>query len=286
MDLEKRDEELSKRAETVFHSAEAILSGTGSQGESDLSKGLGHLYADGSKKTRKEFLNACLRKNPDLSFRQYLQESKEVNILPFSDNTFYTLRKKKEQSNPKKDCLITYLKNNPNSKYRQYLLEVEGKPYSRETFNQHKKIYGNWSYGKDRPKRGSYAKSSRKKLLISYIKNNSLSDYSQYKQEVEGKAYCDDIFNQYFKKIYKCRPGALPLVPVQSEKSVFVKTPGLYKTLWSCPAVNINESGRDSLKDFVETLNSKKQMRLEFIELKWPAVLEIRESFNHKKESV
>ena len=51
----------------------------------------------------------------------------------------------------------------------------------------------------------------------------------------------------------------------------------LYLTVWSRPMEKVTDVAKNVLNDFVDTLNKTKRVRFQVIEIKDPAVLEVRE---------
>jgi len=99
-----------------------------------------------------------------------------------------------------------------------------------------------------------------------YIESNPDSTYTEF-AEKHGKV-CSD--GNYYRVRRMVTGVSAPHRSSKTESSV-------YMTLWSHDAKGVSEESRALLKDFLDTLNRSARSRMEFVELRDPEVIEIRE---------
>jgi hypothetical protein len=118
-----------------------------------------------------------------------------------------------------------------------------------------------------------------RELLKAYIKNNPDSTYTRFVNDIKGKVKCSDAHYYSVKRELGIVSTKRSYVKSSGEKiprSSF-KSP-LYMTVWSCPIEKCPETARKVLEDFISTMNGLRRSRFEVIEMKNPAVIEVRET--------
>jgi len=117
----------------------------------------------------------------------------------------------------------------------------------------------------------------QKTLLQDYIKKNPDSTYTQFSKDIKGQVKCSDAHYYSVKRsIYG--PSSSPRAYNRQISTGPRKTATLYMTLWSYPVEKVSNDTRAALKDFLETLNSVRKSHFSIVEMKDPAVIEIRET--------
>lgn len=126
--------------------------------------------------------------------------------------------------------------------------------------------------------RPNHLTDEQRELLKAYIKNNPDSTYSKFVNDIRGKVKCSDA-HYYSVKRELGVVSSRPYTKSSGEKTprTSFKSP-LYMTIWSSPIEKCPEAARRVLEDFVATMNGLRRSRFEVIEMKNPAVIEIRET--------
>jgi len=108
-----------------------------------------------------------------------------------------------------------------------------------------------------------------KAIIKTYVEKNPTGTFTSFKDAVGGKVICSDThFYQMRRKILGNTSAASPKVP---------RTP-LYMTVWSYPTEQFTSETKKVLNDFIQSLNGMRRARFQMIELKDPAIVEIRET--------
>ena len=122
---------------------------------------------------------------------------------------------------------------------------------------------------KKNPPRERFGEKSRK-ILINYIKNHPEATHGDYMDDLGKKAPCSDVTYYSWRQKINGSNGTVKRSYVRSSHS-------LYNTVWTCPVENLDDP-RAVLTDFIEKLNGMKRAHMEIVELKTPAILEVRET--------
>jgi len=102
-------------------------------------------------------------------------------------------------------------------------------------------------------------------LVDQFLSQNSNGTFAQFKQEHPDFTISDAGF---YGRRRENNGGS---------SQTRTNRPGLYMTLWSYDAEKLNDQARTVLTDLIETMNKSRRTNWQFIELKTPAVVEIRE---------
>jgi hypothetical protein len=105
-----------------------------------------------------------------------------------------------------------------------------------------------------------------------YVKDNPTDTYQQFQQKCKSVNVSDAYY--YMRRREVNGSSRSPRVP--GTKGPSSRSP-LYMKIWSYPSDKIGVQAKEVLDDFIATLNQTKRARFEVIELKSPAVLEVRE---------
>lgn len=162
-----------------------------------------------------------------------------------------------------KKQVLDFLKGNPTATHKMCLeagLKVSESHFSRIRKSSHKtpKVTER-AQGKRGYKKIDYT------LVDQFLSINSNGTYAQFKQEHPDFKISDAGF--YGRR--RDNNGG----PSQ----IRVNRPGLYMTLWSFPIEKLNEQALTVLTDLIDTMNKSRRTNWQLIELKTPAVVEIRE---------
>lgn len=127
--------------------------------------------------------------------------------------------------------------------------------------------------------RSNHLTDEQRELLKAYVKNNPNSTYSKFVIDIRGKVKCSDAHYYSVKRelgIVSSRPYTKKSSGERIPRNSF-KSP-LYMTIWSYPVEKCPEVARKVLEDFVGTMNGLRRSRFEVVEMKNPAVIEVRET--------
>jgi hypothetical protein len=110
-----------------------------------------------------------------------------------------------------------------------------------------------------------------RKILVNYIKNHPDATHGQYMQDLGKKVPCSDV------TYYSWRKKNNGAGSERVKRSYNRVSHSLYNTIWTYPVEKLVDP-REVLADFIDKLNGMKRAHMEIIELKMPAVLEVRET--------
>ena len=114
---------------------------------------------------------------------------------------------------------------------------------------------------------------SETKRLLEYIKHNPEDTYKDFLGKCKSISISDAYYYMRRREIHgTTNPPRTPRGPrgPRGSKSLYMK-------VWSYPSDKVNPPTKDVLNNFIETLNGTRRAHFELIELKDPAVVEVRE---------
>ena len=120
----------------------------------------------------------------------------------------------------------------------------------------------------------------QKEILREYLKKNPDATWKEYKEAMKGIKGVHVVSDAYFYTARRELHGSDD--PRMAGKR---KSSPLYLSIWQYSTERLGNESRAMLQDLVDTLNSQKRTRWQLVELKNPAVLELREvqmSSSHK----
>lgn len=113
----------------------------------------------------------------------------------------------------------------------------------------------------------------QKNFLKDYIQKNPTNTYTQFVIDIKGKVKCSDAHYYMIKRNLLGMPSSR----AQARPRTASRSP-LYMTVWSIPSNKCPEVARVVLEDFISTMNGLRRSRFEVIEMKSPAIIEVRET--------
>jgi hypothetical protein len=114
----------------------------------------------------------------------------------------------------------------------------------------------------------------QRKIMMTFIKAHPTATWNDYMADAGKKAPCSDAF--YYSKR---REEHGPSRSNGEKRSYHRSNSTIYNTVWSHPVDKIDGTKPVNLLiSFIEALNGMKRARFQVIELKQPAVIEVRES--------
>lgn len=122
-----------------------------------------------------------------------------------------------------------------------------------------------------RPYRINKLSPEAKHLLKDYVKKNPSNSYSQFREALGNRVKCSDA-HYYFER-RAANGGSSTGVRRYGKISSTI-----YKTVWTYPAEKVSPVTREILKDFLEKFNMDYRANYSLIEMKEPAVIEVREA--------
>lgn len=108
------------------------------------------------------------------------------------------------------------------------------------------------------------------KTLETYIKSHPDATFSVFVKDIGGKVKCSDA-HYYFKRRELLGPSNSPHARRNGRAT-------LYKTVWSYPSIKVSPGAKEVIKDLIEKLNLDHRGHFTLIEMKDPAVIELRDS--------
>jgi hypothetical protein len=103
-----------------------------------------------------------------------------------------------------------------------------------------------------------------------YVKDNPTDTYQQFKQKCKSVNVSDAYYYMRRREVNGSSRSPRILGAKGSRSPLYMK-------IWSYPSDKIGVQAKVVLDDFIATLNQTKRARFEVIELKSPAILEVRE---------
>ena len=126
---------------------------------------------------------------------------------------------------------------------------------------------------RNRPYRINKLSPEAKRLLKEYVKKNPSNTYAQFREALGAKVKCSDA--HFYSERRKAANGGSSSTGVRRYGKI---SSTIYKTVWSYPAEKVSPATREILKDFIEKFNMDFRANYSLIEMKEPAVVEVREA--------
>lgn len=117
-----------------------------------------------------------------------------------------------------------------------------------------------------------------KAQMKKYIEANPEATYTQFQKDLGSKIKCSDAHYYTIKRSVFGPSRPAPRAYNRNPDAIPRKTATLYLTLWSYPAEKVSPETKEVLQDFINTINGVRKSRFTLIEMKDPAVVEIRET--------
>ena len=171
-----------------------------------------------------------------------------------------------------KKNVVDFLKSNPTATHKDCSdagLKVSESHFSRIRKSYQKSDQKNKRVMAKVPEKRTYNRIDYT-LVDQFLCQNPNGSHSQFKKEYPDFEISDAGF-------YGRRRNGNSGNENSSPAKAVLNRPSLYMTLWSYPTEKLNSETQEAINNLVETLNKSRRTNWQIIELKNPAVVEIRE---------